>query len=114
MCSKPEAGLPVSPARSAIMSGASGALSMEFLDHFTDSSRNGVLRGALGSSLGGSFLVPRITYFGRFGQEVQKRETGSIESGGDPRGGPRGSQVRNGDFRNSQVSLKFTCFSLSV
>jgi len=38
------------------------------LGHFTDSSRNGVSEGALGSSLGGSFLVPRITYFDGFGQ----------------------------------------------
>jgi len=41
---------------------SSGALSVEF-SHFTDSSRNGVLGGALGSSLEGSFLAPRITYF---------------------------------------------------
>jgi len=34
---------------------ASGALSVE-LGHFTDSSRNGVSEGALGSSSGGSFL----------------------------------------------------------
>jgi len=40
--------------------------SVEFR-HFIDSRRNGVLRGALGSSLGGSFLMPRITYFDWFG-----------------------------------------------
>jgi len=46
---------------------SSGALSVEFR-HFTDSSRNGVLRGALDSSLGRLFLVPRITYSDRFDQ----------------------------------------------
>jgi len=38
------------------------------LGYFTDSSRMMFLRGTLGSSLGGSFLVPRITYFGGVGQ----------------------------------------------
>jgi len=33
-----------------------------------DYSRMVILRDALGSSLGGSFLMPRITYFDRFGQ----------------------------------------------
>jgi len=71
------------------------------------------LRGALGSSLEWSFLSAQITYFGGFGWEAQKRETGGIESDGDLRGGSGWSRTRIGDFRESRFSPKFTCFSLS-
>jgi len=59
------------------------------LGHFTDSSRNGVLGGTLGSSLGRSFLEPRITYFAGLGQGSSERETVSIESGEISGGGSR-------------------------
>jgi len=66
----------------------------------------------LGSSLGGSFLSAQITYLTSLVREPQKRETGSIESVGDLRRWIQGSQGQNGDFRNSQVSLKIHLFSL--
>jgi len=39
----------------------------------------------LGSSPERSFLAPEIAYLSGLAREVQKRETGSIESGGDLR-----------------------------
>jgi len=87
---------------------AMGALRWN-LGHFTDSRRNGVSEGALGSSLGRSFLVPRITYLSCLDKVGSERETGSIESGEDLGGGSWVSGSENGDFRNSQVSRKFAC-----
>jgi len=41
-----------------------------------------ILGDVLGSSPGGSFLTPEIAYLTGLARETQKRETGSIESGG--------------------------------
>jgi len=41
-------------------------------------------RGAVGTSPGRSFLAPKFTYLPGLAMMAQKRETGSIESGGDP------------------------------
>jgi len=61
--------------------------------HFSDSSEMVDSRGVLDSSPGRSFLTPKITCFDRFGQEAQKRETGSIESGEISGGGSGGSRA---------------------
>jgi len=57
------------------------------LGHFADSSRNGVLRGALGSSLEGHFWCLESPILMSLAREAQKRETGSIRSEGDLRCG---------------------------
>jgi len=81
------------------------------LGHFTDSSRNGVLRGCLDSSLGRSFLVPGITYFFLMGflvREARNVRLAALNLKGISEAG-LGSQSHNGDFRNPYVSLKFIC-----
>jgi len=49
--------------------------------------------------------VPRITYFDGFGYGAQKRETGSIASGGISEMDPWFQWIRNGDLRNPRVHL---------
>jgi len=49
--------------------------------------------GYLGSSPERSFLTPNITYLTGLAREAQKRETGSIESEGDLKGGYGGSRA---------------------
>jgi len=58
----------------------------------------------MGSSPGRSFLAPEIAYFGGFGWEAQKRETGSIKSGGDLRVDLGGLGPESVIFRESLVS----------
>jgi len=53
--------------------------------------------------------VHRITYLTDLAREAQKHETGGIVSEGESRVDPEDLRIRIGDFRNSQVSLKFTC-----
>jgi len=57
----------------------------------------------LGSNPERSFLAAEIAYFVGFGQEAHKRETGSIESGGDLRMDPGGLRPESVIFRESQV-----------
>jgi len=52
---------------------------------FTTLQKSRVSKGAVSTSSGRSFLAPKFTYFDRLAREAQKRETGSIESGGDLR-----------------------------
>jgi len=54
----------------------------------------------LGSSTERSFLAPGIAYLEGLVREAQKRETGSIESGGDRRGGSGWPRARIGDSEN--------------
>jgi len=65
--------------------------------------------GALGSSLGGPFLMPRITYFDGLTRVAQKRETGSIESERDSRVDLVVSVDQNGDSGILRFTQKLTC-----
>jgi len=59
------------------------------LSHFSDSSETVDSRRMFGSSPEVSFLAREITYLTGLVSEAQQRETGSIESEGDLRGGSR-------------------------
>jgi len=70
----------------------------------------------LDSSPERSFLIPKSRVFlTGLAREAQERETGSIESEWDLRGGSGVSWARNCDFRESQVfSPKFISLLLSA
>jgi len=79
-----------------------------------NSGENGGLEGILGSSPGRSFLAPGIAYFDWVGQGGSERETGSIESEGDLRGGSWWARARFGDSENLGFFTKFMVSHFSL
>jgi len=74
------------------------------------------LGGALGTSLGGSFLIPRITYFDKLAREAPKRETGGIESEGYLRRWIQvsGSETEIPEFSGFHLNSLLPTFCLNV